>query len=346
MHIGIDLTGGESSPHVLFEAVVRAAESLHSVSSFVVFAPPLVIEELNVSFAETLRSYAERIEFFAVTDAISMSDEPLFAVRHKKKSSIVQGIRMMKKRQIDAFVSAGNTGALITSATLQLPKLPGVKRVALLAVMPTLTGSVVVLDVGGNVACKPQHLMQFAQMGAAYQSCCEGIEDPKIGLLNIGVEPKKGTSAVRQAYQELEEFCRQDRIGAEDKATPKIKMKFIGNIEGREVFQGGADVVVTDGFTGNVFLKTSEGIAAFIFDYIREAVSSKQAIASEKLQDTFHDLQRHFSSSEYPGAFLCVIEGIVIKFHGNASAHAMFNSIKGAVTLVEKQFVEKIKGQL
>jgi glycerol-3-phosphate acyltransferase PlsX len=341
LHIGIDLTGGESSPHVLFEAVIRAAELLHSANSFVVFATQSVIEDLQVSYTETLQSpTGKRIEFYSVSDIIAMSDEPLFAVRHKKKSSIVLGIRLMKKRQLDAFVSAGNTGALITSATLQLPKLPGVKRLALLAVMPTLTGSVAVLDVGGNVSCKPQHLMQFAQMGAAYQSCCEGIENPRVGLLNIGVEPKKGTSAVRQAYQELEEFCRQDC------ASSEIKMKFIGNIEGREVFQGGVDVVVTDGFTGNVLLKTSEGIAAFIFDYIKEAVSSKQAMTSEKLQQTFHDLQRYFSSSEYPGAILCGVEGIVIKCHGNASAHAMFNSIKGAVTLVEKQFVEKIKEQL
>lgn len=339
--------GGDSSPQVLFEAVIRAAELLYSTSLFVVLATRPVIDDLRISHVKFLRSPEGKcIEFHPVSDTITMSDEPLFAVRHKKKSSIVIGIRLLKKQRIDAFVSAGNTGALIASATLQLPKLPGVKRLALLAVMPTITGSVAVLDVGGNVSCKAQHLMQFAQIGAAYQSCCEGIEIPTVGLLNIGVEPKKGTSAVRQAYQALKEKCQQEEVRMSNHALDpslKIKMKFIGNIEGREVFQGGVDVLVTDGFTGNVLLKASEGISAFIFGYIQEAF---QTSASEKLQETFHELQRYFCSSEYPGAILCGVEGIVIKCHGNASTTAMFNSIKGAVSLVEKQFIAKIKAQL
>ena len=338
MHIGIDLTGGDNSPQILFQAVIRAAESLSSVSSFVVFATPSTVTDLENLFSDELKSSSgKRIEFYPISDVIAMSDDPLFSIRQKKKSSIVQGIRLVKKHQLNAFISAGNTGAIITSATLQLPKLPGVKRVALLAVMPTLTGSVAVLDVGGNVSCKSQHLIQFAQMGAAYQACCEGIEVPKVGLLNIGVEAKKGTSTVRQAYQDLEKLCSQ-----EDPSS-KVKMNFSGNIEGRDVFQGNVDVVVTDGFTGNVLLKTSEGMASFILESIRDVLKQTP---SEKFHEISSELQRRFNPSEHPGAILCGVEGIVIKCHGNASSHAMFNAIKGAVTLIEKQFVEKIKQQL
>lgn len=337
--------GGDSPPLVLFEAVLQAAQQLQSKCFFIVLATQTVIEDLRVRYAHALSSeYGKQIEFHSVSDTISMSDEPLFAVRHKKESSVVIGIRLLKKRSVDAFVSAGNTGALIMSAAMQLPKLPGVKRLALLAVMPTLTGSVAVLDVGGNVSCKAHHLMQFAQMGAAYQSCCEGIEIPAVGLLNIGVEAKKGTSVVRQAYQALKLHCQEEGEGSCQAEHPlNIKMKFVGNVEGRDVFRGGVDVLVTDGFTGNVLLKTSEGISALIFDCIQEAF---QKVSSEHVQLTLDELQRYFCSSEYPGAILCGVEGIVIKCHGNSSLEGMLNSIKGAVNLIEKQFIAKIKTQL
>lgn len=335
--------GGDSPPLVLFEAVLHAAQQLQSKSFFIVLATQVVIEDLRVRYAHALASeYGTQIQFYPVLDTISMSDEPLLAVRQKKESSIVMGIRLLKKRSVDAFVSAGNTGALIMSAAMQLPKLPGVKRVALLAVMPTLTGSVAVLDVGGNVSCKAHHLMQFAQMGAAYQSCCEGIETPAVGLLNIGVEARKGTSVVRQAYQALQVCCQEE--GACQAEHPlNIKMKFVGNVEGRDVFRGGVDVLVTDGFTGNVLLKTSEGISSLIFDYIQEAF---QKVSSEHVQHTLDELQRYFCSSEYPGAILCGVEGIVIKCHGNSSSQGMLSSINGAVNLIEKQFIAKIKTQL
>lgn len=324
MRIGIDLMGGDNSPAMLFEGVLRAASELSHIT-LVVIATHAALSELQTSAA-----IPPHIEFYPVKSAISMTDEPLLAVSRKKESSLMTGIRLLKKGRIDAFISAGNTGALFASATLQLPKLPGIKRPALLVSLPTVTGTVAVLDVGGNVSCKAQHLVQFAHMGAAYQNCSEGIERPSVGLLNIGVEPKKGTSALREAYQLLS-------------MLPEAKMQFLGNVEGREVFQGKTDVLITDGFTGNVLLKTAEGVSSFIFDHVQEMM---QETSSHALERPMQKLQRYFSYTEYPGAFICGIEGIVMKCHGNASARAMLNSIKGAAHLVQNDVIAHLKARL
>lgn len=319
--------GSDSSPQVLFEGALEAASQLDSAFKLMVIGTHSAIQQLDHK-EEGLRT--KRMEFYSVSDAITMADEPIKAASKKTRSSLVVGIRLLKKRKLHAFVSAGNTGALMTSATLQLPKLPGIKRPALLAVLPTLTGSIAVLDIGGNVSCKTDHLLQFALMGAAFQSCYEGIDIPRIGLLNIGIEPKKGNSAIRQAYQAL----------SEQSHSVSPKFHFVGNVEGREVFTGIADVLVTDGFTGNVLLKTSEGVSSFIFDYMKEILDRS---SDPQLQKAFEELKRYFSHSEYPGAFLCGIEGVVVKCHGNASSKALLNSIKGAVKLVETQVVNKLK---
>lgn len=319
--------GSDSSPQLLFEGALEAAAQLSFHSQLVIIGTHSAISQLSYPNHTLFKS---RIEFYPVADMISMGDEPIKAVAKKPKSSLVVGIKLLKKGYLNAFVSAGNTGALLTSATLQLPRFPGIKRPALLAVLPTLTGTVAVLDIGGNVSCKAPHLLQFALMGAAFQNCSEGISTPKVGLLNIGIEPKKGNSAVREAYQLLSEASRLD----------PTKFNFVGNIEGREVFKGNVDVLVTDGFTGNILLKTSEGISTFIFDYIKDIlVHSKD----ENLVNAFCELKRYFSYTEYPGAFLCGFDGIVIKCHGNASPKALLNSIKGAIKLHECQVISKLK---
>lgn len=326
--------GSDNSPINLFESVKLAAQQLNSSTTLVVIATHSVVNELKISQADSLsHSNVGRIEFFPVPDAISMTDEPLYAASHKKDSSLVVGIRLLKKKWLDAFVTAGNTGALITSATLQLPKLPGIKRSALLAVLPTVTGSVAVLDIGGNVSCKAHHLVQFAYLGAAYQSCSENIDVPKVALLNIGVEAIKGNSATQQAYQTLKD----------QSPPPALKMSFQGNIEGRDIFKGSVDVVVTDGFTGNVLLKTSEGVSSFIFDYIKETMHGN---SSPELIKDFKELKSYFNYQEYPGAIVCGIEGLVIKCHGHSSVKAMLSSINGAIHLVNQNVIARIKQKL
>lgn len=334
MRIGIDLMGSDRPPHVLFDAVLQGSKELTSSCALVVIATHSVVNELKTMHHAVLNvPGTAQIEFYPVCDSIAMADDPLFAFCNKKESSLAVGIRLLKRKKLDAFVSAGNTGALVAGAALSLPHLPGVKRPALLVVLPTVTGSVAVLDVGGTVLCKPHHLVQFAYMGAAYQRCMQGIEKPKVGLLNIGIEPKKGSSVARQAYQAL----------CENAVSAAVNMHFLGNVEGRDVFQGGIDVLVTDGFTGNVLLKTSEGLSSFIFEHIQEAL---QPFASEKLHQTFKELKRSFSYSEYPGALVCGVEGVVVKCHGNSSTKAILNGIKGAVRLVDQQLIPRLKEQL
>lgn len=331
MRIGVDLMGSDSSSLLLFEAVVRAASSLQD-TTLIAFATQTVVDEIwtNPHLLSFLSPKPGKIEFHLISEVIEMDDDPLTAIRQKKNSSLVVGMKLLKKKHLDAFVSAGNTGALVASATLFMPLLPGIKRAALLATLPTEKGSVVVIDVGGNVSCKAHHLVQFALMGAAYQRCSQGIEKPSVGLLNIGVESKKGTSVVRQAYQILE--------NTNDSET--LPMRFIGNIEGREVFQGKVDVLVTDGFTGNVLLKTSEGVSYFILDHLQ------RSLRDSKSEKVLSHLLHHFDYEEYPGAIVCGIDSIAVKCHGQSTASGFFNAIIGAADLVKNDFIQQIKKQL
>jgi len=321
--------GSDRSPHVLFDAVIQSAKQLDPSVELLV----ITTKECAESFASRVpTTSAAKIEFYFAPDVINMRDEPLLAVRHKKGSSLVVGVKLLKKKALDAFVTSGNTGALITCATLMLPFFPGIRRPALLALLPTETGSVAVIDVGGNVSCKAHHLVQFAEMGLAFQSCHRGIEKPRIGLLNIGIESKKGTREVQQAYQVLKE--------KEEQGAP---LHFVGNVEGREVFQGKVDLLVTDGFTGNVLLKTSEGVASFILETIKRSLGPPLTHLQEH---AFQQLQHHFNYAEHPGAILLGVEGIIIKCHGDATSKALLNSIKGAISFVEKKLVVKLKNCL
>jgi glycerol-3-phosphate acyltransferase PlsX len=304
--------GSDSSPQVLYQGVLEAAAKLRDEDSLLVFS------------THTFQPEHPRISFQIVSDMISMDDDPLSSIRLKKDASLVVGIRFLKENKIDAFVSAGNTGALVALSSLTLPLFPGIDRPALLALLPTKKGPFAMVDVGGTYAIKTKNLVQYASMGAAFQRCLFGIEIPTIGLLNIGTESKKGTPEVREAYNILKEMSQ----------NPDSKIRFAGNVEGREVFEGNLDVLVTDGFTGNVMLKTSEGISNLIFDYL--------SAASHDVQD----LRRHFSYDEYPGAIVCGIDAIVMKCHGEASPRAMMNSILGTMVLLKNKLPAKIKQEL
>jgi len=247
----------------------------------------------------------------ACSEVIEMGDAPLTAIRTKKDASLVHGIQALKNGQLDAFVSLGNTGALVACATLTLPHLPGIDRPALLATLPTLQSPVAVLDVGGSVHVKADHFVAFAALGAAYQRRMHGIARPRVGLLNIGEESEKGTAKHRAAYALLQQ--------------PHADFTFVGNIEGRDVFRGVVDVLVTDGFTGNVFLKTAEGAAAFILDSLHASLAELPA---------FQAARRQVDYAQYPGAVLCGVEGIVIKCHGCSSPEALYHGILGAVALI------------
>lgn len=331
--------GSDSSPTVIFDALILALEKLEPSLRLVAIATkPCMVELEQIAKSKLSSEKLHRLSYAIAADYIGMNDEPLTALRQKKGSSIATGIRLLKKKQVDALISAGNTGALIASATISLPKLPGITRPALLVALPTKNGSLAVVDVGGNVSSKAHHLLNYAYMGAAYQKCTAGVEVPKVGLLNIGSESKKGTTLVREAYRLLSEACQ-----LEQGLTEKPYMTFYGNIEGREVFQGKVDVLVTDGFTGNVLVKTSEGIADVIFDYLTEALHQQPSV---ELQKKLNSIQKTFHYAEYQGALLCGIDGIVIKCHGHSNTKAIFNGIKGAIDMIQNQLVQQIKDHL
>jgi glycerol-3-phosphate acyltransferase PlsX len=302
VRIGIDLMGGDTPPDLLFPAVLQAMQRLGDPFSFTVLATSSVIEAL-----QRLQKHPSNLSFLAAEEVISMDDEPLTAIRRKTRSTLIEGITLLKKGEIDAFVSCGNTGALVAAATLMLPRIKGVERPALLAEIPTATGTVAILDVGGNVACKAEHLVSYAFLGADYVRAAHGIVRPRVALLNIGTEAGKGTGEVREAYRLLEHEQAFD---------------FCGNIEGREIFRGKCDVIVTDGFSGNIMLKTAEGVSEYLFECLRQEQSIKA--------DVLDKLGKKFDYTRHQGALVCGVEGLVFKVHGNADAGALLATILGA----------------
>lgn len=322
--IGIDFLGSDTAADFLFKAVLKELEALKDQAHFTLFGTK------DLYLKVPCPSYFQCIP---VTELITMEDDPLLAVRRKKDASIPLGIKMLKNMELDAFITAGNTGALIASSQLHLSMLPGIKRPALMTLLPTKKKPVAVLDVGANIQVTDEQLMQFALMGIAYQKTRE-IPHPTVGLLNIGTEEKKGTPERQSAYQHLQKL---------NQNAPFSQPVFIGNIEGRDVFQGDIDVLVTDGFSGNIFLKTAEGLAAYILEEIN-AIAALET--SSELKQILSNLHHRMHYSEYPGAILCGVEAIVIKCHGNVLPISLINSTKGAIRLIEHFFLEKIKSEM
>jgi glycerol-3-phosphate acyltransferase PlsX len=312
--IGVDLMGGDTSPEEFYSAVLQLKTEIPD-ASFVVFASDAVSLDGSIPAVKGCQ-------------VIQMTDDPLQAVRSKKNASLCQGIAYLQEKKIDALVTAGNTGALLFSAKTTLNPLSNIERPALLTLLPTKQKEVAVLDVGANVSLQPPHFLQFAKMGLAFQKC-RGIKTPVVGLLNIGSEEQKGTPQLRLAYTELEKLNH-------DRAV------FVGNIEGKDVFQGNIDVLVTDGFTGNIFLKTVEGIAAFILDYLE---ASSEALYSH-LKHELNSLQSRLYQAASHGALLCGVDGIIIKCHGDATPSAFLAGIKGAMRLCQHDFLESLKEQM
>jgi phosphate acyltransferase len=314
MRIGVDLMGSDRSPEVIYKAAEQvAAETEHRL---VLLGTESVLAEA-ASFADVVPCEQE----------ILMEDPPLLAVRRKRKSSMLTGIRLLKEGKLDALVSSGNTGAMIAGATLLLKLLPGVERPALLANLPTISHPVACIDVGANVDAPPEFLCQWARMGAAYQRCRLDIEKPRVGLLNIGSEALKGNKETREVFQMLK----------------NADLEFVGNIEGRDVFHGVVDVLVSDGFVGNVFLKTAEGISSFILDYLGKAFEHTSA---PEVQRALTELNRQVNYAEQPGALVCGVNGVLIKCHGFSSQRAFYNGIWGAIHLAENGLITRISETL
>ena len=322
--VALDAMGGDRGPEVTVEGAVAAARELGStvilVGNEAILRDHLARHDVR-GLAMTVRHAPEAVE---------MGENPMSALRKKKHSSIRIGLEMVKKGEAEAFVSAGNTGAVMATALVVLGPLPGVERPAIAVVVPTITHQAVLLDVGANVDCKPRHLVQFAIMGNVYARDILGQTRPRVGLLSIGEEESKGNELTREAFKEMEE---------------ERSLNFIGNVEGRDVFSGIADVVVCDGFIGNVALKISEGLVETIFSLLREELKKdlRARAGSFLLVPTFRRFKRRIDSSEYGGAPLLGVNGVCMISHGRSTGKAIRNAIRAAEGCVNSQVIAHIR---
>jgi glycerol-3-phosphate acyltransferase PlsX len=303
--IAVDALGGDHAPEVVLEGVLQALEN-DAQLSVILTGPAVIVEPFALA-------HAGRVEAVATTEFIDMDEHPAQAVRKKKDSSIVVGCRLVKEERASGFFSAGSTGACMAAATFYIGRVKGVSRPAIATILPSPTGPVILSDVGANADVKPDYLLQFGQMAAVYATRILGIEQPRIGLLNIGEEETKGSALAQEAYALLE----------------KKLDGFIGNAEGNDILTGKFDVIVTDGFTGNVTLKTLEGTANVLFAQLKEMFSSSATykLAAAIIMPGLKKLKKSLSSDEVGGAPLLGLKGSCIIGHGSSNARAIANGI-------------------
>src|SRR3984957_19118411 len=325
--IAVDAMGGDLAPRPEVEGSVLAAREF-GVRVLLVGIPAEVKRELG---RHSLRGAT--IEVVPATEVIAMSYAPAHAFRRKKDSSAHVAARLVRQGQADALVSAGNTGALMTVARFVLGTLPSVQRPALAAPFPTSRGGVTVLiDAGANVDSKVVHLLQFAVMGEIYYRVIFGTRRPKVALLSIGEEESKGNELTREAHNRLKD----------------LPLNFVGNIEGREVFSGSVDVIVCDGFIGNVALKISEGVALHIASLLKKALKSTLAsqVGYVLSRSAYEKFRKSIDYSEYGGAPLLGVRGVTVIGHGGSNSNAIKNAIRVAAGLARARVNEKIDQEL
>jgi len=324
MNIAIDAMGGDYAPQ---EIVLGAARAVAHFSDIRV---TLIGDEAKIR--PHLPS-EERISIIHADEVIEAADEPVRAVRRKKNSSMVRMAEEVKEGRADACISAGNTGALMAAGLFVVGRAAGIDRPALAPTLPTVDGKgFVFLDVGANVDARPEHLQQYALMGHVYAKKVRGIANPRIGLLNVGTEDQKGNETMKRAFALLKE----------------TNLHFIGNVEARDLLQGVADVVVADGFSGNVALKTIEGTAMALFSLLKQTLTSSVAakLAAAALKPKLSGLKKMMDYSEYGGAALFGLNAPVIKAHGSSDANAIFHAVRQAREMVANDVIGMIKAEL
>ncbi|MDG4655900.1 phosphate acyltransferase PlsX [Ectobacillus antri] len=320
MKIAIDAMGGDHAP----EAVVLGA--MKAIQAYKDLHITLVGNE------QEIRKYlkqTERISILHTDEVIEATEEPVRAVRRKKGASLVLMAQEVKEGRADACISAGSTGALMAAGLFVVGRIAGIERPALSPTMPTIDGKgFVMLDVGANVDAKPTHLYQYAVMGSIYAEKVRGVAKPRVGLLNVGTEDGKGNELTKKAFSMLKDS----------------NLNFIGNIEARDLLQGVADVVVCDGFTGNVALKSIEGTALSVFSMLKSQLTSSftSKLAAAVLKPKLMGLKQQMDYSEYGGAALFGLKAPVIKAHGSSDEQAIFSAIRQTREMVEKQVTPTI----
>jgi glycerol-3-phosphate acyltransferase PlsX len=323
----IDAMGGDHAPLEILKGAYDA---------YLKYNPEIILVGIKDKIEKAALDLNIDLSVFKITNCtqeVLMNDHPSDVIKHKKDSSIYIGTKILSENLKGAFVSAGNTGAVMASALLNVRRLEGVLRPAIAIVIPIADKPVVLIDAGANADCKPQYLKQFALMGKVYYENILNIKDPKIGLLNVGSEEGKGNELSIHAHDLLKRFKEID---------------FYGNIEGRDLFNGVAQVVVCDGFTGNVLLKSIEGLAGLFFSEIRQILIANfmSKICAAILKKPFKNMKKKFDYEEYGGTFLVGVNGIVIISHGSSKAKAIANAVRVAIEGQKSRIIEKIASQI
>lgn len=308
MKILIDAMGGDKAPEVVVSGAVKAARE-YKVNIGLVGR----VNQIE-PILKKYRYSKEHISLYPASEVIQMSESPALSIRKKRDSSICVGLNLIKEKKADAFVSAGNTGAVVCAATLNLGMLSGIERPGIAIVVPTLKGFSLIIDVGANINPKPLHLLQYGLMTDVYFRHILNRPQPSVGLLNVGEEVTKGTDFVRETHGLLSES----------------KLNFIGNIEGRDIFSGKCDIIICDGFVGNVALKISESLAETVYTFFKRHIKSSLPgkIGAVLLSSSLSRLKKQIDYSEYGGAVLLGVDGIVIISHGRSDALAIKNAIR------------------
>ena len=331
MRILVDAMGGDNAPDAVIKGVASAINEIKA--EIVLIGKEEIIEEKSKEIlGKSIKEVSDRISIRNASETIEMEDIPTKAIKNKKDSSMVVGFKLLKEKYGDVFISAGNSGALLTGATLLVGRIKGIDRPALAGILPSYHGRLVLMDCGANTNCKPLNLLQFAQMASIYMKNTVGIENPRIGLLNIGTEETKGNELVKNSYKLLNKF-------SED-----LNINFIGNIEGREAFLGEVDVVIADGFTGNVFLKSIEGLGKLVKMSLKESMSKSilSKIAAVPSLPALKRFSKMVDYKEYGGALFLGVNRPVVKAHGSSDEKLFKYTIKQAEKFVENKAVDQL----
>jgi len=314
--IVVDAMGSDNAPLAEVEGALQALKE-HDCEIILVGDETRIKEALNKHGGKP-----DKITIKHASEIIGMSEPAALSVRRKRDSSMVIGLDLIKHKQADAFISAGNTGAVVCAATLSLRLLPGIERPGIAVIMPTLTGTSMILDVGANISPKPMHMLQYGIMADAYSRYILKKSDPKVGLLNVGEEESKGTEFIKESHILLSES----------------KLNFIGNIEGRDIYGGTADVVLCDGFVGNVILKVSESVVDTIVRLLRKEIKSSiiATLGAALSSSAFNELKKKMDYSEYGGAPLLGVDGRCIISHGSSNPKAIKNAVRVAIEYIRQ----------
>lgn len=328
MRIIVDAMGGDNAPQATVRGALQAIKEL-GAEVILVGRGEEILETLH---ADGIAELPAGLEITHADQVVEMCDNPATAFKEKKDSSLTVGLNLLKEGVGDAFVSAGSTGALLSAATLLVKRVKGIRRAALAPVVPTGKGGAVLIDCGATAECTPEFLLQFAFMGSYYAERVLGRPEPKVGLLNIGAEPSKGTELQQEAYQLLK------------KAGEKGRINFTGNVEAREAVEGAVDVIVSDGYSGNIFLKTMEGAGLFLGREIKKMFlkSLKTKIAAVLVKDELKEFKKLMSADEVGGTALIGISKPVVKAHGSSDAYAIRNAIRQAMDFSKSGIIEDI----